>query len=115
MASNVVIAGDYQGWNVIYSFGKLYFMKGLKKEVITKSMVAKWEVVQNVNQNSFWKSMAGAHVGSMFFGSAGAFIGANAAANRPDDYMVSIEFVSGKRSLVQIEYKLYMTFITYFY
>lgn len=112
--ANLVVAGDYQDWNVIYTFGKLYFMKGLKKELITKSMVAKWEVVQNVNQNSFWKSMAGAHVGSMFFGSAGAFIGAN-AANRQDDYLVSIEFISGKRSLLQIEYKLYMTFIKYFY
>lgn len=113
--ANSVVAGDYQGWDVIFTFGKLYFMRGLKKELITKSLISKWEVIENVDQNSFWKSMAGAGVGNMLFGRVGAFIGAQAAGNAKDNYLVSIEFLSGKKSLLQIDYKLYMTLIKYFY
>ena len=50
---NQVVAGDYKNWDVIFNFGKMYFMHRLKKVKITKSMVSSWDVIDDIEKNYF--------------------------------------------------------------
>ena len=113
---NQVAAGDYKNWDVIFHFGKMYFMHRLKKVKITKSTVSSWDVIDDIEKNSFWGPIIGAGVGSMLFGTVGAFAGAAVAGNRTNStYLISVEFINGKRSLLQLDSQGYNDLIKCLY
>lgn len=113
---NQVVAGDYKNWDVIFNFGKMYFMHRLKKIKITKSMVSSWDVIDDIEKNSVWCPIIGAGVGSMLFGTIGAFAGAAVASGRSNStYLISVEFISGKRSLLQLDSQGYNNLVKSLY
>ena len=71
---NRVIAGDYKDWDVIIG-GKMYLMRGLKKVDVNKTTVAKYEVINEVQNHSFWKPLVAGGVGGMMFGPLGMLAG----------------------------------------
>lgn len=107
MAKGKVIAGDYNGYDVIAYDNKCYFMLRLKRISVDKSVVAKYEVVNDVQNHSYWKTFAKGAVGGMFLGPVG-MLAAVASNSTNKSYLLSIEFNDGKKSLIEVgtdEYK----------
>lgn len=107
MAKGKVIAGDYDGYDVIAYDNKCYFMLRLKRINVDKSVVAKYEVVNNVENHSYWKTFAKGAVGGILFGPVGLLAGV-ASNSTKTSYLLSIEFNDGKKSLIEVgaeEYK----------
>ncbi len=98
-----VIAGDYKNWDVLYTHDKMYFMHRMKKVLIDKSSVDKWELIDDIEKNSLWSHAIGAGIGGLMFGTVGAVVGAVMSGNKSNTYLVSIEFLSGKKSLLQLD------------
>lgn len=108
---NQVVAGDYINWDVVFHLGKVYLMHMLTKIEITRSVVRSWNVVDDVEKNSIWGPIIGAGIGNTLFGTAGAFAGALIGKRTNVTYLVSVEFIDGKRSLLQLDAKGYNGFI----
>lgn len=102
MAKGKVIAGDYNGYDVIAYDNKCYFMLHLKRISVDKSVVAKYEVVNDVENHSYWKSLAKGAVGGMLFGPVG-MLAAVASNSKKTSYLISIEFNNGEKSLIEVE------------
>ncbi len=110
---NQIIAGDYVGWDVVFSFGKLYYMRGFKKVVVDKLSVARWETMDGTTKSSSWGSAIGAGVGGLLGGSMGALTGAMIGrGGGKTTYLVAIELNTGERSLLQIDDKSYNKLVT---
>lgn len=110
MAKNTVIAGDYINQDVVVVGKKFYFMQGLKKVAFEKADVFKHELVSNVSENPFWSTVARGCVGQMVFGPVGAIVGM-ASAPKGTEYLLSIEFNSGEKSLLSLDNKTYKSLI----
>jgi hypothetical protein len=109
---NIVIAGEYKDYEVMFNFGKLYFLFGMKTQEIPKTNVAKWEVVDNVQTDSYWGKVVGAGVGGLLLGPLGAILGATAVnKNVVNNYLISLEYNSGKKSLLQLDAQGYKNLI----
>lgn len=107
MAKGKVIAGDYNGYDIITFDNKCYFMLRLKRINVDKSVVAKYEVINDVENHSYWKSFAKGAVGGMLFGPVG-MLAAVTSNSTKTSYLLSIEFNDGKKSLIEVgadEYK----------
>ncbi len=103
--SNKIIAGDYNNWDVVFSLSKMYFMRGLKREHIDKSTIVFWDVLQDVQSHSFWGPVLGAGAGGLMLGPLGAIAGAalGSRGSKTAYYLVSLDFASGKKSLLQLD------------
>ena len=108
---NQVIAGDYKNWEVIPSGNKIYFMRGLKKTLVDRTTVAKYELISDVQNNSFWKPLLAGGVGGMVFGPLGMIAGVASTAKK-QTLLVSIEFNDGKKSLVEVDQNGYKKIMT---
>ena len=115
MMKNQVVAGDYKNWDVCFYFGKMYFMLRLKKIQITKKMVLSWDVIDDIEKNALWKPVLGAGIGGIIFGPVGAMAGAAVSGSSETSYLVSLEFISGKKSLLQLDVQGYNNLIKYLY
>lgn len=107
MAKGKVIAGDYNGYDVIAYDNKCYFMLRLKRISVDKSVVAKYEVVNDIENHCYWKNLDKGAVGAMLFGPVG-MLAAVASNSTKTSYLLSIEFNDGKKSLIEVgadEYK----------
>lgn len=107
MAKGKVVAGDYKGYDVVAFRNECYFMRRLQRVSVDKSVVARYEVVDDVEHHSYWKAFVKGAVGGLLFGSVGIL--AAVASNSPKtSYLLSIEFNDGKKSLIEVateEYK----------
>lgn len=101
-AKNKVIAGDYSGWDVIAGHGKLHFMHRFKRVVLDRTTVARYEAVDARSANSFWGSFLRGYVGNAVLGPAGLFA-ANSSAAGKRAMLLAVEFVSGERSLIEVD------------
>ena len=101
MSKGKVIAGDYKGYDVIAYDNKCYFMLRLKKVNVDKSAVAKYEVVNDVESHSYWKTLTKGAVGGMLLGPVG-MLAAVASNSAKTSYLLSIEFNDGKKSLIEV-------------
>ena len=105
---NKVVAGDYQNWDVICRGKKLYFMHRLTKQVIDKADIARFDTISDVSQSSLWKPLLCGGIGSAVFGLPGMMMGAAAGSGGNGKlFLVSLEFVDGRKSLVQVDQKIY--------
>ena len=107
---NQVIAGNYKDWDIIIS-DKIYFMRGLKKVVVDKMTVAKYEVIDDIDNNSFWKPLVAGGIGGMLFGGLGMVVGAAAGLKKQQNFLISIEFLNGEKSLLEVDAKGYKEII----
>lgn len=113
MAKNTIIAGDYKG-NVCISLsnGKIGMATGLFKSMeFNKETVKSYEVVTEETAKSVSSGIARGIVGGILLGPAGMIGGALLAKNK-GMHQVAIEFSDGKKSLVELDDKLFKIFTT---
>ena len=104
---NKVISGDYLGQTVIRGYGKgFYFVKRLSKTSFVKSDVASYELIDNINKASIWSTFIHGYVGHLVFGMPGLATGI-LASFKNKEYLFSLSFKDGKRSLLSIDRKTY--------
>lgn len=103
---NTVIAGDRKGNSVIFSpRGEPQIGTFFKVLKISKKTVEACEVLNETIQTSTASAVGRATLGSFFLGPAGA--AAALGAKRKGVYWVAIQFKDGKRSLLEVDDKLF--------
>ena len=111
---NKVIAGDFQHWDVLCGGNKLYFMHRLQKQVIDKNDIARFDTVSDVSESALWKPLLCGGIGSAVFGLPGMMIGAAAGSGSSKSFLVSLEFVDGRKSLLEVDKTVYKSLFRIF-
>ena len=112
MAKNMVIAGNYAGKLVRVSVGPMgvpsISLNIFKDEyvLIDKYSVESFNVVNKEEETSAVSGIARSAIGGALFGNAGALGGA-ASAKKNVMYTMVINFKDGKRSLIEVNEKIY--------
>ena len=111
-AKNKVIAGDYEGKMISSSFGKTRIMIGFSNNVIIdKWNVDSYEVIDETSRKSATSgAIRGALVGSLF-GGVGMIAGALSAKSK-GVHTLAILFKDGKKSLIEVDDKIYKSIMT---
>ncbi|MFJ7950323.1 hypothetical protein ACIQZG_02225 [Lysinibacillus sp. NPDC096418] len=110
MAKNKVIAGDYNGKSIIQSLGTVALATGLFKSVILdKSTIKEYEVLDEESRKSATSAVGRAFVGGVILGPVGWLAGLSAKSK--STHVVAIEFMDGKKSLIEIDQKIYSALI----
>lgn len=112
-AKNKVIAGDYLKADVDVSWGNLIIKKGFTKVKITKETVEHYELADQDSKKSGKSGLLRGLVGT----AAGALVAAPVAivggaagilsAKSKGEYTIAIQFKDGKRSLLNVDDKIY--------
>lgn len=109
MAKNQVIAGDYSGYPVAFDIRGNVFIKtgfwGNIKIQINKDSVTSYDVINQDTTKSGTSAVTRGAVGATVLGPVGLL--AAAGAKNKTDYQISIQFVDGKRSLIEINKDIY--------
>lgn len=116
MAKNKVIAGDYEGKNLMLSkqsfLGKeeaFLFTGFTEKFPLNKETVASYEVITEEHRKSAASGISRGLVGGFLLGPVGLLAGLT--AKNKDTHTLALEFADGKKSLVEINGKIYKTFM----
>ena len=113
-ASNKVIAGDYTGKNVMEpSLGLKhpYISESLFKSVdLCSQTVASYEVVTDEHRKSAASGVGRGLVGGAILGPVGLLAGALSAKNK-SIYTVAIQFHDGRKSLIEINERIYKALV----
>lgn len=105
-AKNKVIAGDYEGKQVTSVIDKLVIITGFMKTVeLTKENVESYEVVDEEVKTSAVSAVGRGLVGSFLLGPAGLLAGLT--AKKKGVHLVAVQFKDGKKSLLELNDKLY--------
>lgn len=106
-AKNKVIAGDYQGKSVLCSLGQVSISTGLFSSIdVNKKNVSNYEVVTDEHRKSAASGVARGLVGGALLGPVGMLAGGISAKSK-GIYQIAIEFNDGKRSLIEVDDKIY--------
>lgn len=104
---NSVIAGDYAGKGVIYTAGQVLIAVSLLNSVkLNKDTVESYELITEEHRKSAASGIARGLVGGALLGPVGLLAGGLSAKNK-GTYQVAIQFKDGKRSLLEIDDKIY--------
>lgn len=111
-AKNRVLSGDYAGKQIL---GGGVSQAGIsigfvKRLYLNKTTVESYEVINNENQKSMASGVARGIVGGALLGGVGAIAGAASAKNK-GIYTISIQFKDGKRSLIEVDDKIYKAIV----
>ncbi|MEL4861024.1 hypothetical protein AAEU42_07235 [Pseudoflavonifractor phocaeensis] len=111
-AKNRVIAGDYMGKNVIKALNSVMISIGLKEKAIEldKYSVVAYEVITEEQRKSAASGVARGLVGGALLGPVGMLAGGISAKNK-GIYQVALQFKDGKKSLIEVDEKLYKTLV----
>ncbi len=110
MAKDMVIAGDYQGKGVAQSFGNVYIALSFKNLLyLDKTTIEAYEVVTEESRKSAVSGVARGLVGGALLGPVGLLAGIS-AKNKGTITLV-IQFKDGKKSLLEINDKIYKALI----
>lgn len=106
-AKNAVVNGDYKGKLVNQVSGKAYINIGLfKKDIdLNSGTIESYEVMNEEHQKSASSAVGRAAVGSLLLGPIGLLAGVSAKTKGA--YMVAVQFKDGKRSLLEVDEKIY--------
>ena len=108
-AKNRVIAGDYTGNLVNGSFGIVSIAVGFKASnsiTLNPSTVEAYELITDEHRKSAASGVARGLVGGALLGPVGMLAGGLSAKNK-GIYQVAIKFKDGKRSLIEVDDKIY--------
>ena len=109
-AKNRVIAGDYAGMVVGAAFVP-YIMTGFAKSLnLDKQTVESYEVITDEHRKSAARGGARGIVGGVLLGPVGMLAGGLSAKNK-GIYQIAINFKDGKRSLIEVDDKVYKALI----
>lgn len=110
-AKNKVIAGDYNGKVVAQAVGQPYILMGFLKNIyLDKNNVETYEVITDEHRKSAASGVARGLVGGALLGPVGMLAGGLSAKNK-GIYQVAIQFKDGKRSLLEIDDKIYKAIV----
>ena len=110
-AKNKVIAGDYEGKLVGRSGNIAFITLGLIKSIdLNKKNVTSYELITDEHRKSAASGVARGLVGGALLGPVGMLAGGISAKNK-GIYQVAIEFTDGKRSLLEVDDKIYNTIV----
>jgi hypothetical protein len=110
-AKNKVIAGDYNGKIVVVALGtNVSISNGFKPISVNKQTVESYEVVTDEHRKSAASGVARGLVGGFLFGGVGALAGGLSGKDK-GIYQIAIEFKDGKKSLIEVDDKIYKALI----
>ena len=112
---NKVIAGDYEKKKICFKStwsGKKVVIQSsyIKVTPIDKNTVESYEVIEEDSRISATSAIGRAAVGSFFLGSAG--LAAGLSAKKRKTRLVAVQFKDGKRSLLEVDDKIYRAIMT---
>lgn len=109
-AKNKVVAGDYVNRPISSIFGSVNLTISMK-EVITlnKSTVEQYETITEESTKSAASAVGRGLIGGALLGPVGLLAGLSAKSK--GIHTLAIQFKDGKKSLVEIDDKIYKTFI----
>lgn len=110
-ARNNVQAGDYLGKQVTCTFGMVQILTSFGKGLsLDKTTVESYELITDEHRKSAASGVTRGIVGGVLLGPVGLLAGGLSAKNK-GVYQLAIEFKDGKRSLLEIEDKIYKALI----
>ena len=111
-AKNKVIAGDYIGKQVLGGgVAQAGISIGFVKQLyLNKTTVESYEVISDEHQKSAASGAVKGIVGGALLGGVGMIAGAMSAKEK-GVYTVAIQFKDGKKSLLEVDEKLYKAII----
>lgn len=110
-AKNAVVNGDYKGKLVGQGGGHAFISVGVFKSVdLDKTTVDTYEVMDEQYQKSVTSAVGRAAVGNLLLGPVGLLAGVSAKTKGA--YMVAVQFKDGKRSLMEVDEKIYKAIIS---
>lgn len=105
MAQNKVIAGDYEGSRVMGFVTPGIYTTPSSPIELTKENVASYEVITEEHRKSAASGIARGIVGGALLGPVGLL--ASLTAKSKGTHVVALEFNDGKKSLIEIDEKIY--------
>ncbi|WP_102274099.1 hypothetical protein [Cytobacillus massiliigabonensis] len=109
MAQNKVIAGDYEG-SIVMGFVTPGIYPTPKTPIeLTKENVNSYEVITEEHRKSAASGITRGLVGGALLGPVGLLVGLTAKTK--GTHVIAIEFKDGKKSLIEIDEKLYKALI----
>lgn len=110
MAKNKVIAGDYQGNNILASFGNVVLATSVFKNFpLDKTTVKEYEIIDEESRKSATSAVGRAFVGGVILGPVGWLAGLSAKSKKT--HTIALEFEDGKRSLIEVDGKVFKAFM----
>ncbi len=107
--ANKVIAGDYKGFLVSNSFGKLYIASGWHPVNLDKDNVESYEIITEDIRKSAASGVSRGIVGGVLLGPVGLLAGLS--AKNKGRYQIAIQFKDGCKSLIDVDDKIYKQLI----
>ena len=105
-AKNKVIAGDYEGKLVTGVLGRVNISTGLFKSLpITKDIIEDYEVMDEEKRMKATSAVGRGLVGGFLLGPVGLLAGLS--AKKKGVYIVALQFRDGKKSLLEVDEKIY--------
>jgi hypothetical protein len=108
-ARNKVIEGDYKNSPVFAMFGGLEISVGFKSLKLNKDTVEEYEVIDQEKNKSAGSTILKAGIGNLLLGPIGLLAGV--AGKQKGIYLIAIAFKDGKRSLLEVDEKVYKSLI----
>lgn len=110
MAKNKVLAGEYEGKQIMgFVTPGIYFNPKQPPLELTKVNVAKYEIITEEHRKSATSGIARGLVGGVLLGPIGLLAGLTAKTK--GIHVIALEFNDGKRSLIEVDEKIYKAFI----
>lgn len=111
-AKNKVIAGDYEGKKVDGGgLSPAFIMVGMFKSInLDNKNVESYEIITDEHRKSAKSGVARGLVGGALLGPVGMLAGGISAKSK-GIYQVAVQFKDGKRSLLEIDDKIYKALI----
>lgn len=110
MAKNKVIAGEYSGSNVGKTLGQIYIGAGFANNIyLDQTTIKNYELITEEHRKSAVSGISRGLVGGVLLGPVGLLAGLS--AKNKGTHTIAIEFSNGKRSLIEIDEKIYKAFI----
>lgn len=110
-AKNSVIAGEYCGNIVTQTLNEVNIVTGFWKSLpINKSTVDHYEIIDEQSRKSATSAIGRAALGGFLLGPVG--LAAGLSAKSKGIYIVAIYFKDGKKSLIEIDNKIYKALIS---
>lgn len=106
MAKNKVIAGDYINFSILKLSNAISLVSGFKTILnLDKSTVESYELITEEHRKSAVSGVSRGLVGGVLLGPVGMLAGLS--AKNKGTHTLAIEFRDGKRSLIEIDDKIY--------
>lgn len=113
-ARNKVVSGDYSGASVDEFLGDVSLNSFTTNVAINKNTITNIELLDSANKKDTGSSIARGLVGGVLLGPVG-IIGGAMLGKTNGIHLISIIFKNGKRSLIEVDDKIYKKLLTKLY